>query len=72
MEHKVSHTNMIQHLASKLPWTQVEKLCEYFKELDKEVKRRPFELFLKWLEKIGGAWEADVTLGVGRKRGERT
>ena len=28
---------------------------------------RPFELFLKWLEKVGGSWEAVVTFGVGRR-----
>ena len=28
---------------------------------------KPFELFLRWLEKVGGSWEVVVASGVGRK-----
>ena len=47
LEHKVSNTDMMQPLVSKLPWAQVEKFSEYFEEQDEETKVRPFELFLE-------------------------
>ena len=66
-EHDISSTDTMQQLMSKLLWAQVEKWSEYFEEQDEETKVKPFKLFLKWLEKIGGSWEVVVALGVGRK-----
>ena len=34
LEHKVSDSDMMQPLMSKLPWTQVEKWSEYLEEQD--------------------------------------
>ena len=57
----------MQLLVSKLPWVQVEKWSKYFDEPSEEAKARPFDFYLRWLEKAGGSWEVIVDSGVGRK-----
>ena len=67
LEHKVSNVDTMQELFSKLPWAQVEKWSEFLGEQGEDAKGKPFETFLKWLEKAGGSREIVVASGVGRK-----
>ena len=64
LENEVSNRDMMQKLMVKLLWGQVEKWSEYFEEQGEESKARQFELFLRWLEKAGRAWETVVAFGV--------
>ena len=65
LEHEVSNLDTMKQLVSKLPWVQVEKWNEFIEEQEDETKGKPFETFLKWLEKAGRLWEIVVALGVG-------
>ena len=62
LEHEVSNTETMEKLISKLLWGQVEKWSKYFEEQEEEVKARPFEPFLRWLEKAGRLWETVLPL----------
>ena len=66
LEHEVSNVDTMQQLVSELP-RAVEKWSKFFEEQDEEAKVRPFESFLRLLEKAGGSWEVVVASGVGRK-----
>ena len=67
MEHKISNIATMQKLMSKLLWDQVEKWSECFEEQEEEAKARPYNPFLRWLEKAGRAWETVVAFGRGKK-----
>ena len=45
----------MQKLVSKLSWAQVERWSEFLEEQEEEAEGRPFEVFLRWLEKAGGS-----------------
>ena len=45
LEHKVSNTDMMQPLVSKLPWAQVKKYSKYLEGQDEEEKGNPSKYF---------------------------
>ena len=67
LEHEMSNTASMKALLDKFPIHENVKWQEHLAEKDPTIKAKPFDEFVKWLEKMGTSWELLASHGTGSR-----
>ena len=67
LEHEMSNTASMNALLAKFPIQENVKWQEYLAEKDPSIQAKPFDEFIKWLEKVGASWELLASAGTGAR-----